>query len=60
MSFNACRHQQRNCVSLSINDDKVVENEETLEISLKRNGLHSRITLSPDVVEVSIMDNDSA
>ena len=47
-------------MSLSINDDKVVENEETFEISLRRNGLHGRITLSPDVVEVSIMDNDSA
>ena len=57
LDFDAC--DTRQCVFLTVEDDLVLEMDESLEITLNRTaGLDSRITLDPTEGEVVIVDND--
>ena len=57
LDFDAC--DTRQCVFLTVEDDLVLEMDESLEITLNRTaGLDSRITLDPTEGEVVIVDTD--
>lgn len=58
LMFDAC--ETRSCVNISIVDDLVLENVESLFVDLERApGLDVRITLGPIRAEIVILDNDS-
>ena len=57
LSFAAC--QMRSCVNVSIENDIVLENVESFDVTLERApDLDSRITLDPMDGVVEIFDND--
>ena len=56
--FDSC--QIRNCMSMPIEDDDVVEETETVTIRLERTvDLDNRITIGVSSGVIEIMDNDS-
>ena len=58
LTFESC--DTRQCTSVTIIDDQVLEATETFFANLTRTGgLDIRITLDPVVAVVSIVDNDS-
>ena len=57
LQFAAC--VMKSCVSVSIVDDEMLENDESFDITLKRTpGLDNRIILDAVVGVVEIIDND--
>ena len=54
--FSSC--QRMYCDDITIVDDVVLELVESFNVSLERNGLHSRITLEPTVAQINITDDD--
>ena len=57
LTFASC--DTRACTSVTIFDDDIAENAENFFVSLLRTDqLDSRITLSPNLAEVEILDND--
>ena len=57
VTFGEC--DSRQCVTITIEDDEVLENVESFFVNLSRSpGLDSRITLNPVIAEVQITDND--
>lgn len=59
LTFAACQRKQ--CVSISINDDEVVETVELFHIGLQRTAsMDSRIRLTSPNGVVAIADDDSA
>ena len=57
LNFNACK--ERACAYISIMDDDIVEKSESFTISLERTtDLDSRISLSSERGEVTILDDD--
>ena len=56
VGFTSC--QRRRCVDITITDDLVLENVETFNVSLERNGLDDSIRLEPNVSKIEIRDND--
>ena len=56
LNFSGC--EERVCVSPTIVDDDIVENEESFIVSLERTSdLDSRISLSTDTTLVTILDD---
>ena len=57
LTFLPC--EKKSCVNVYIVDDCILESNETFEVGMMRTvGLHSRISLSSDEVEITITDND--
>ena len=57
LMFDECK--RRSCVNISIEDDLVLEMEESFNVTLKRTiGLDSRIELSPMDGVIEIIEND--
>ena len=57
LMFGEC--EKRSCVNISIEDDLVLEMEESFNVTLKRTiGLDSRIELSPMDGVIEIIEND--
>ena len=57
VEFTSC--QRRHCVSsISIVDDLVLEDIESFNVSIVRNGLDNSISLRPTAAKIEISDND--
>ena len=50
---------RRGCVDIMIIDENVLEDTETLFVSLELNGLDKRISLDPNIGMIEIIDDES-
>ena len=58
LEIEAC--QQRQCFSVGIVDSNQLEEEESFDISLFKNGLHNNIYIGPQsITSITIRDDDS-
>jgi hypothetical protein len=56
LQFAEC--ERMSCVNITINEDETLENIESFNVTLERNGLDSNITLNPTRAEIEIRDDD--
>ena len=56
VTFHEC--DKRHCVNIEIVDDLVLEDVESFNVSIVRNGLDNSISLNPEVAQINITDND--
>ena len=56
VEFTSC--QRTRCIDITITDDLVLEDVESFNVSLYRNGLDESIRLEPNVSKIEIRDDD--
>lgn len=58
LTFDSTDLMQPQCVPISINDDDLVEIEETFSVSLSESNIDGQIVLQISFANISIADND--
>ena len=56
MPFTSC--QRARCIGITIVDDLALEDDESFNVSLERNGLDDSIRLEPTTGQTHVIDND--